>query len=141
MRPDLTGPAPERDAVTVRVLVADTDMMGMVYNGNYLVWFELGRTEWLRRRGLAYAEVERRGFSLPVTEASFRIRRPARYDDLLRIETEAAGLRSRGLTFVYRILREGEVLVEGETRHILTAHDGGRPATLPAWLRRHLVAT
>jgi acyl-CoA thioester hydrolase len=118
----------------VRVRVADTDLMGVVYNSNYLIWFEIGRTELLRDRGMTYGEIEARGYSLPVTEASFRVRKPARYDDLLNIKTQVGDLRSRRLSFRYRIFRGQSLLVEGETVHVPVLHSAGGAISLPSWL-------
>jgi acyl-CoA thioester hydrolase len=123
----------------IRVRVADTDLMGVVYNSNYLVWFEIGRTELLRARGTSYAEVEERGFSLPVTEAQFKVRRPARYDDLLTVETKVEQLQSRKVVFSYRVRRGPEELVEGRTVHIPVRHAERRAVPLPDWLRAALV--
>jgi acyl-CoA thioester hydrolase len=122
----------------IRVRVADTDLMGVVYNSNYLVWFEIGRTELIRSRGISYAEVERRGFSLPVIEARFVVRRPGRYDDILRIETRVGERRSRKVSFHYRIWRDVDLLVTGETLHVPVIHADGRAVTMPDWLARAL---
>ena len=122
----------------IRVRVADTDMMGVVYNSEYLVWFEIGRTEWMRDRGLTYAEVEARGYSLPVTEATFKVRAPGRYDDLLSIETRIGTVRTRQIVFTYRILRGRELLVEGQTIHVPVRHADGRAVNLPVWLSERL---
>ena len=129
-----------RDRTEIRVRVADTDLMGVVYNSNYLVWFEIGRTELIRSRGMSYAEIEKRGFSLPVIEARFVVRQPARYDDLVTIETSVGRLRSRQVTFVYRVHRGGELLVEGETTHVPVEHSEGRAVPLPNWLAARLTA-
>lgn len=133
------GRSSSASATFVRVYFADTDLMGVVYNGVYLTWFEIGRTEFLRDRGLAYAEVERRGFSLPVTEASFVVRSPARYDDWIRIETCVDGIRSRGVTFRYRISRDDTLLVEGRTVHTPVSKQDLKGARLPDWLRERLL--
>ncbi len=125
----------------IRVYVSDTDAMGVVYNSNYLTWFEIGRTELLRDRGLTYAEVERRGHSLPVTEAALRIRRSARYDDLLRIETRVGELRTRRIRFLYRIYRGQELLVEGETVHVPVRHADRKVVSFPDWLLGAVSAT
>ncbi len=125
-----------RGSTHVRVYFADTDQMGVVYHGVYLTWFEIGRTELLRDRGMAYAEVERRGISLPVTEAWLRVRRPARYDDHIRIETELESLRSREMTFEYRLLRDDQLLVEGKSVHVSVANPGGAATSVPDWLRQ-----
>ena len=120
--------------VELRVRVADTDLMGVVYNSNFLVWFEIGRTELMRERGVSYAQVEARGVSLPVTEARFKVRRPARYDDLLRLETRVGSTRSRQVVFLYRIYRGSDLLVEGETVHVPVRHADGRGINLPDFL-------
>jgi len=128
------GDAARVGCVEVRVRVADTDLMGVVYNSNYLVWFEIGRTELMRRRGLSYADVEARGYSLPVTEAYFKVRLPARYDDLLRVETVVESKRSRNLVFAYEIFRDRTLLVEGRTVHVPMQHSTARAVPLPDWL-------
>jgi acyl-CoA thioester hydrolase len=122
----------------IRVYFADTDQMGVVYNGRYLTWCEIGRTELLRDRGLAYAQVEARGVALPVTEATLRIRQPARYDDLVRVETSIAEVRTREIRFSYRMFRDDVQLVEAETTHVPVDRATGRAVRLPDWLRRSL---
>lgn len=119
----------------VRVYFADTDQMGVVYNGKYLTWFEVGRTELMRGRGLSYASVEERGIALPVTEASFRVRLPARYDDHVRIETRLGRIRTREISFLYRLWVDDRLLVEGETLHVCVNRAAGRSVRIPDWLR------
>lgn len=126
---------PEPLRYPIRVRYANTDALGVVYNAVYLAWFEIGRTEWLRARGLPYREVEARGLSLPLTEASVRFRLAAHYDDLLEIETKLDDVRSRGVTFAYRLLREGCCIAEGRTVHAPLDAATGRVIRLPAWLR------
>jgi acyl-CoA thioester hydrolase len=123
----------------VRVRYADTDQMGFVYYGNYLRWFEIGRTEMLREAGTSYREVEAAGIRMPVLEARCRYRRPARYDDRVTIETVLAGLGRASLRFTYRVLREpdGELLAEGETEHCFL-DERGRPVRPPASFRELL---
>ena len=82
-------PAPALRKTRVRVRYADTDRMGVVYYANYLVWFEVGRTEWLRETGWSYREMESEGVALPVIEARCEYRQPARYDDEVEIATRA----------------------------------------------------
>lgn len=116
-----------------RVIYGDTDQMGVVYYGNYLRYFEAGRNEYLREKGARYRDVERKFvIHLPVVEANVRYRHPARYDDLLRIETEVTEVRRARLRFAYRIVREeGErLLAEGETVHACVDREG-RPVKLP----------
>jgi len=110
----------------IRVRYAETDQMGVVYYANYLVWFEIGRVEFLRTLGFTYSQLEtEHGCILPVVEASCRYRAPARYDDEILIETRPAMLRGSVLKFAYRILRnaangeEQKLLAEGETVHVV----------------------
>jgi acyl-CoA thioester hydrolase len=106
--------------------------MGVVYYGNYLRWFESGRTEFLRQTGMAYASVEGRGLHFPVTEVACRYFKSARYDDLILIETQLASVARATLTFSYRILRaeDDSLLSVGSTRHVCV--DGrGRVVSIP----------
>lgn len=111
---------------TVRVIYGDTDAMGIVYYGNYLRWFEVGRAELMRRRGFAYREMNEDGAHLPVVESHAAYRSPARYDDLLDVFAEIRELRGVRLTFGYRIARatDGKTLVEGHTVHAFTDSEG-----------------
>jgi acyl-CoA thioester hydrolase len=118
----------------VRVRYADTDQMGMAYHGNYVTWFEVGRTEMLRAQGMSYREVEEAGFRMPVLEVRCRYLKPARYDDELAIETSLAELGRASLRFEYRVVRrgDGELLALGMTRHCFL-DAAGRPVRPPAF--------
>ena len=120
----------------VRVRYAETDQMGIVYYANYLVWFEVGRTELLRSLGWSYREMEHEGIGLPVIEASCHYHRPARYDDELEIRTKGTLLSAVRMQFDYEIMRNpgGELIVSGRTLHAAVNGDG-RPARLPARVR------
>jgi len=121
-----------------RVRYKDTDQMGMVYYGNYFTFFEVGRVEYMRERGVAYKQMEREDDSyIVVAEASCRYLRPARYDDLLRIRTCVSECRRRSIRFTYEILRHdsGEALATGETVHII-CNSEGRPKSLPEKYRK-----
>lgn len=118
----------------VRVRYADADQMGVAYNSAYLVWFEVGRTEWLRARGMPYREVEAKGLSLPIVEATLRLRVGARYDELIDIQTTLGDVRSRKIVFDYRILLEGRCLAEGKTIHVPVESATGRSTRVPDWL-------
>ena len=107
----------------VRVRYAETDQMGVVYYANYLIWFELGRVELLRQLGFDYKRMEMEDDCwIPVVEANCRYKSPARYDDVLSIQTEVAAMRGSVLKFRYRILRtvDNYLLAEGETTHVIT---------------------
>lgn len=116
----------------VRVRYAETDKMGVAYYGNYLIWFEVGRSEFCRKKGFSYAELEGLGYLLVVTDVHCRYRNPARYDDLLTVRTRLKGANKRIITFGYQILGKGtDVLIaEGETRH-LSIDRNGKPRSLP----------
>jgi acyl-CoA thioester hydrolase len=113
--------------------------MGVAYYANYLVWFEVGRTEWLREAGWTYREMESAGVSLPVIEAHCEYRQPARYDDEIEIRTTAKALSPVRIRFDYLAVRTpGEILVaEGHTVHAALGA-GGRPCRLPARVRELL---
>jgi acyl-CoA thioester hydrolase len=113
---------------TIRVRYADTDQMQIVYNGKYLEYFEVGRTELLRSLGLAYAEMERQGTRLPLIEAHVTYKAPARYDDLLIIESSVHDYHSPRLRLDYRVLRSSsqEVLTTGYTVHAFQDVSSGR---------------
>jgi acyl-CoA thioester hydrolase len=81
--------------------------MGVVYHAEYLVWCEVGRTDFIRALGLPYSELERRGTALAVAEASIRYHAPARYDDRIQVETRLIDVRSRAITFEY-LIRNGD---------------------------------
>ena len=106
-------------AVEVRVTYRDTDRMGHAYYSQYLVWFEIGRTELIRARGKTYRELEERGVFLPVRECHCRYHAPATYDDLLVVHTAVAELRPASVKFDYRIERvaDGELIATGSTHH------------------------
>ena len=100
-----------------RVNYSETDQMGVVYHARYLVWLDRARTEHLRRTGVSYADLERRGLRLAVGEARIRYRKPARYDDLIRIRCWVRDLASRRLTFGYAVehTESGRLLATAET--------------------------
>lgn len=129
----------------VRPLFGDADPMNVVYYGNYLRFFELGRAELMRSTGRPYSELADEGLHLPVTEAGLRYHRPALYDQLLTVEASVAWIKRASLRFNYKIFGPGEqeasLLVTGFTVHGCV--DGsGRIKPLPAWvaplLKQHL---
>src|SRR5690606_37395627 len=99
---------PPTVSLDFRVRYSETDQMGVVYHANYLVWCEIARTELIRRRGAPYAELERQGIFLAVADATVRYHAPARYDDMIRAVSWVEDVRSRTVTFGYRILRIDE---------------------------------
>jgi len=124
----------------VRVRYAETDNMGVVYYANYLVWFEVARTDLLRHAGWSYREMELEGFSLPVIEAHCEYRQPARYDDDVEVRTAGLLISPVRLRFDYEVARaaDGVVLAEGHTVHATLGRDG-RPCRLPPRARQVFV--
>ena len=121
----------------IRVIYGDTDQMGVVYYANYLRFFEAGRNEFIRARGLTYREVEERfRLMLPVVEAHVAYQAPARYDDLVAVETSLADVRRASARFDYRIVRGGEPLVTGYTVHACVDLDGRVQRMPPELLQR-----
>jgi acyl-CoA thioester hydrolase len=128
----------DRTHVTeLRVRYAETDQMGVVYHANYLIWCEIGRTEYIRAVGTPYAQIEREGVRLAVVDVTMRCHAPARYDEVIRVETSLSEVRSRTLTFGYVITRAetGERLVSATT--VLASIDSrGRVTSLPPAVRQ-----
>jgi acyl-CoA thioester hydrolase len=111
---------------TIRVRYAETDAMGVVYHTNYIIWFEVGRGDFLRQKGGDYSEFEATGRYLPVTEVDARFVAPARYDDVVVVRTSVAELRSRSVTMYYEVRMQdtGQVLVTGHTKHVCVDQEG-----------------
>ena len=128
-----------RSVSTVRVRYAETDQMGVAWHGHYLAWFEVGRTDLLRRTGVTYRELEEGGLRLPVIGTQMSFLRPALYDDLLEIRTVVAEMRGARVRFDYEVHREGSAgpLATGATEHAAVDAQG-RPRRLPQELRRLL---
>jgi acyl-CoA thioester hydrolase len=126
-------------SIELRVRYAETDQMGVVYHSHYLVWCEIGRTEFIRTVGLRYSAMERSGINLAVADAALRYHAPARYDDLVRVETTLTQVRSRTLTFEYVITHAetGARLVTAHTT-LVSLDRQGRPASLPPGVRAAL---
>src|SRR5438445_2059959 len=101
--------------ITIRVRYAETDRMGLLHHANYLVYFEQGRTELLRARGVSYKDLEDQGYLLVLTRMQVRYRSPARYDDLLTLRTTVVRTTSVKIEHRYEVLRDGVLLTEGQT--------------------------
>jgi acyl-CoA thioester hydrolase len=124
----MEGRVQEPVALDFRVRYAETDAMGVVYYANYFVWFELGRTEWIRAHGVTYRQFEDQGILLPAVHASCDYKSSARYDDLVRIETTVTTLTRARVGFAYRVVRAEPgpevLLVEGRTEHVFLSREG-----------------
>lgn len=119
----------------IRVRYSETDQMGVAYHTNYLVWCEIGRTEYMRERGMPYADLERMGVYLAVAEAHVRFKGPARYDEHVRITTRLDRVQSRAVTFAYELSRKGEngtVPIASATTKLVAMDHHGAARQLPA---------
>ena len=129
-------------STTFRVRYAETDQMGVVYYANYLIWFEIGRSEFCRRHGFEYRDMEQQdGLYIIVAEASCRYKSPAHYDDEIEVRTCLRAVRNRVLVFGYEIYRSSDrrLLAEGETTHVIVDR-AGRACSLPAKYRELFAA-
>ncbi|HTS35740.1 MAG TPA: thioesterase family protein [Candidatus Solibacter sp.] len=107
----------------LRVRYAETDQMGVVYHSNHLIWFEVGRVEFMRQMGFSYRDMEREdGRFIAVAEVKCRYRAPVYYDEEVVVRTRLASARESVVVFAYELVRaeNGTLLAEGETTHIVT---------------------
>lgn len=118
---------------SIRVRYADTDKMQFVYNGKYLEYFEVGRTELLRNCGLVYSTLEKEGYQLPLIEAGIKYKNPAYYDDILLIEAKLKELYSAKVHIEYMIKRESneDLIASGFTSHMFIKTDTKKPTKPP----------
>ena len=123
--------------VQVTVRYAETDMMGIVYHGNYLPWFEVARTELLRAQGLPYRQLEADGYRLPVLEVTAKFLRPAVYDDTLTVVATINEKPLLRIRIEYEVLRGEELLVTGSTTHAFCDLTG-RPTRPPATFMKRM---
>ncbi len=118
----------------VRVRYEETDNMGIVYYANYLVWFEVARTEYLRSLGVSYREIEEKGGYLMVASASCKYMAPARYDDIVRIQSWIPDVKSSSLRFEYKLFIKDKLIATGESVHVFT-DKSAKPKRLPPELK------
>ena len=126
----------------LRVRYAETDQMGVVYHSNHLIWFEVGRVEWMRQRGFSYRDLERdEGRFIAVAEVKCRYRAPVFYDEEVVVRTWVKTVREKVIVFNYELARaeDGKLLAEGETTHIVTDAKM-KVAALPDKYRRMFAA-
>ena len=119
----------------IRVRYKDTDTMSVVYYGNYLTYFEVGRVEYLREKSLPMSVVNER-IHMPVVEASVKYIKPAKLDDLLEVSSRVSERRRASFTFSYEIRNEArELVATGFTRHACWDPATSKMIALPAWLK------
>lgn len=114
---DCEQPSPElaTSQMPLTVRFCETDLMGIVHHSNYLVYFEAGRVDWLKRRGVRYEDWVAMDVHLPVVDAKLKYRKAAKFDELLIVETTCTNVSVVTVLYKYRILRGSDVLCEGET--------------------------
>jgi len=128
-----------KGTTTLRVRYKETDQMGVVYYSNYLVWFEVARTELFREIGLPYTDIEKNlGLRLMVAEARCKYLAPARYDDLINIDCQIKDVKNSSLTFTYKVMRDDSLLAEGMSLHVF-ADAKGKPKRMPKEIKEKLV--
>ena len=125
-----------KTAITVRY--AETDRMGVVYHSDYLVWFEVARTDYFKFRGISYRDLEeKKGLFLMVVEIQCKYKQPVTYDDEVIVESWISGLKNTSLKFQYRLTSEGTHIADGLSTHVFTDR-GGKPTKMPSNIREAL---
>lgn len=118
--------------IQVRVRYSETDQMGVVYHGNYLPYFEIGRVEWLRNQGVSYKSLEDDGVGLPIVSLTLNYKKPARYDDLLTVKTIFKDQTSVKISYDCEIYNEqNELLTTGHFLLVFVDLKTGRPTPPP----------
>ena len=125
---------------SVRVRYSETDQMGVVYHGNYAQYFEMGRVEWLRNLGISYKWMEENGIMLPVVSLNINYKKPARYDDLLRVKTIFKSQTSVKIEFDYEIYNEkDELLTIANSILVFVNMKTARPTVPPEYVTEKLL--
>ena len=101
----------KHDEIQIRVRYGETDQMGVVYHGNYTLYLEIGRIEWLRKLGISYKKMEESGIMLPVVSMSLNFKKSARYDDLINVKTQLKNPPTAKIEFDYEITSENNEVI------------------------------
>ena len=126
-------------SIDVRVRYSETDQMGVVYHGNYIPYFEIGRVEWLRAQGVSYKSLEDDGIALPIVSMTLNYKKPARYDDLLTIKTKFKSQTSVKMEFDCEIYSQaGELLTTAYFLLVFVDVKAGRPIPPPPHIKEIL---
>lgn len=119
----------------IRVRYGETDQMGVVYHGNYAQYFEIGRTEWLRKFGISYKEMETKGIMLPVISLSLNFKKSAVYDEVLKVRTELKKMPTASIEFDYEIINEkGELITTGNSVLVFMDMSKNKPTRCPKYI-------
>lgn len=120
--------------IQIRVRYQETDAMGVLHHANYFTYFELGRTELLRANGVAYRDLEDQGVLMVIVKIGASYKRPARYDDLLRLRTRTVRVTAAKIEHAYELFRGEELLAEGHST-LACVDRQGTVLRVPEWLR------
>ncbi len=124
----------DSDEIAIRVRYAETDRMGLLHHANYFVYFEQGRTELLRKRGLTYRDMEDAGHLLVIVDLGCKYKKPAYYDDLLTLRTTVERVTLVKIVHKFEVFRDGVLLAEGHSTLACVDREG-RPQALPDTLK------
>jgi acyl-CoA thioester hydrolase len=123
------------DEIQIRVRYGETDQMGVVYHGNYALYLEMGRIEWLRKLGISYKSMEENGIMLPVVSLSINYKKSAGYDDVVNVKTQLKSRPTAKIEFDYEISNEqGEILTIANTVLVFIDKKTGRPMKAPQYI-------
>ena len=123
------------DEIQIRVRYGETDQMGVVYHGNYALYLEMGRIEWLRKLGISYKSMEENGIMLPVVSLSINYKKSAGYDDVVNVKTQLKSRPTAKIEFDYEITNEqGEILTIANTVLVFIDKKTGRPMKAPQYI-------
>lgn len=129
----------KKSSTKTRVRYSETDQMGVVYHGNYAQFFELGRTEWLRKLGISYKDMEISGIMLPVISLSCNFIKPAKYDDILTIQTILIKKPMVKIVFDYKITNQHDQLIcTGNSVLAFIKTENDKPTSCPNYLLENL---
>lgn len=122
------------DEIQIRVRYGETDQMGVVYHGNYALYLEMGRVEWLRKLNISYKEMEEEGINLPVVSLNINYKKPASYDEVINIKTQLKKIPTSKVEFDYEITNEaGEILTTASTTLVFIDAKTKRPVRAPQY--------
>lgn len=123
------------DEIQIRVRYGETDQMGVVYHGNYALYLEMGRIEWLRKLGISYKSMEKEGIMLPVVSMSLNYKKSAGYDDVINVKTQLKNTPTAKIEFAYEITNEaGEILTTANTVLVFIDIKTNRPVRAPQYI-------
>jgi len=123
------------DEIQIRVRYGETDQMGVVYHGNYALYLEMGRVEWLRKLGISYKKMEESGIMLPVISMSLNYKKSACYDDVINVKTQLKNLPTAKIEFDYEITNEqGEIILTANVVLAFIDMKTNRPIRVPQYI-------